>query len=355
MRRLSARGVSAGMVLGRTVTDTSGTTVCEAGRPLTPAALTAISIYGIDELFIQDARTDDAPVDPLIAPELEAEAAGALRQLVSESASADLADESLLEQAVRPVHRMVQSVCAISIGDLNTSPCRGGPGATSRLPARAAGLAAVLAARQGMGVDGVLAAALATLLMDAGHPRGAALPDGGPHPVSAGRQTHPQDGYLLLRESTLLATDVMRGVLEHHERPDGSGYPRSLKGKDISAVARTVAVADAYFTLISPGPDGPGVRRHEAVEYICAYAGEHFDPDIAALLARCVPIYPAGTMVRLNTGEMGVVIDPNPGHLGRPVVRVLYSDLGYEIANPTDVDLASPSERDRMVADTPEY
>jgi HD-GYP domain-containing protein (c-di-GMP phosphodiesterase class II) len=361
MRRLRTRSASPGMVLGRAVLDVSGNTVCAIGEAISQDVLRTLSVYGVDEVFIEDARTADASVGPLVAPELEAEAAQALRQVMDESKRLEVAPDSLLKQAVRPLEEMVRKFGPVPIGEANTSPVSSESDLPFRLPARAAGMAAYVALRWGLRETGAVTAAMSTLLMDVGYARlppamwAGAAGLAGDSQVTSDFQKHPAHSYLLLKDSAALPSDVLRAVLEHEERLNGSGYPRKLKGDSINKYARIAAVTGTYFALISCVRSKNAMRRHEAVEYILAYGGELFDPEVATLFARSVPAYPAGTMVRLNTGETGVVIDSKAGHIGRPIVRLMVDDLGYSMRQPRDVDLTAPAERDRMVADTPEF
>jgi HD-GYP domain-containing protein (c-di-GMP phosphodiesterase class II) len=359
MRRLSVASAAPGAVLGRGVSDAGGRSVCKAGDLLTSEALTRLSIYGVDELFVEDNRLADVPVEPMVSPELEARAAHALRQLISESDGAARLDNDLLAQAVQPAVEMAHHMRPVPLGDLNTAPCKSPAEAMSRLPARAAGLAACLAIMSGGNAQAAEAAAVATLLMDVGLLRLPArvlnFADGPDAALAHEYQKHPVHSYILLKDSPLITRAALTAVLEHHERVDGSGYPRNLKGGSISATGKVVAIAVTYFELISPRPGQQTLTRHEAIEFIMAYAGQLFDPDLVQVFARGIPAYPAGISVRLNTGESGIVVDANPGHVGRPVVRILANDRGQALPAPYDVDLAGSAERDRMVIDAPEY
>ena len=359
MRRLSSSNAVPGMVLGRTVFDSSGRAVCLEGEALDSGAVTRLSIYGIREVFIEDPRLQDIHVEPAVAPEIEAEAERALKELTAECYGEPHLDGTLLDQAVRPVSVMAQRMFPVLLGDPNTAPCTSPDEAHSRTPARAAGLAALLAAKCGMGPEGAETAGLAALLMDIGYIRIAADVPAGRVPGALvrakGMQKHPAHGYLLLKESLPARPGVAQAVLEHHERADGSGYPRALKGREMSRAGRVVAVVDAFFELVTPVPGIRPMLRHQAVEYLMAYGGQLFDPEVVDAFARNVPAYPAGVLVTLNTGESGVVADTGSGHVGRPVVRVLFNDMGYEVARPYDLDLADSKERDRMITGAPEY
>ena len=113
---------------------------------------------------------------------------------------------------------------------------------------------------------------------------------------------------------------------------------------EISFFARIIALADTYHALLSKRPHRAALKPHEAVEFIVAYSGESFDPELTQIFARRTPQYPAGLVVRLSTGEVGIVSNPNAGHIARPVVRICYED-GNAVQEPYDLNL---SERECM-------
>ncbi len=143
--------------------------------------------------------------------------------------------------------------------------------------------------------------------------------------------------------------EVIRAVLEHHERWDGSGYPQRLKGEEISPYARLIAIADTYYELVSRRPDRPAYMPHEAVEFILAYSGELFDPELVQMFARVVPLYPTGTTVELSTGELGIISNANLGHIGRPVVRICFDAKSRIVRRPYDINLAEAQYQRRLI------
>ena len=79
------------------------------------------------------------------------------------------------------------------------------------------------------------------------------------------------------------------------------------------------------------------------------------DPELVQLLTRQIPLYPTGVMVRLNTGEVGLVSDSNKGHIGRPTVRVCQGKDGSEEVDPYDLNLSHPEQQDRLITQVLEY
>ena len=148
---------------------------------------------------------------------------------------------------------------------------------------------------------------------------------------------HCELGYDILRKQPDLPAPSAHCALQHHEKYDGTGYPQQLKGQDIHDFGRLLAVPDVYDALTSNRVYRPAVLPHEALEFLFAHTGSHFDPQFVHLFAKCVNIYPNGLPVQLSTGAQGVIARANDGNLQRPVVLVL-EEQGREV-EPYEMDL----------------
>ena len=100
-------------------------------------------------------------------------------------------------------------------------------------------------------------------------------------------KTHPQLGATIADRSRQLAPYIA-GILHHHERYDGTGYPKGLKGEDIPLEARILAVADAFSAMISDRPYSKALPREEALEEIKQGAGKQFDPHLAEVFCSAI-------------------------------------------------------------------
>jgi HD-GYP domain-containing protein (c-di-GMP phosphodiesterase class II) len=166
---------------------------------------------------------------------------------------------------------------------------------------------------------------------------------------------HPDFGARILEKHGNFDAEVIETIRQHHEHWDGSGYPDGLKGGEISAFARILAIVDTFYDLVSARSDRPPFMPHEAIEFIMAYSGEWFDPEMVRVFARQVPLYPTGVMVKLNSKEIGIISDGNAGHVGRPIIRLCFDRDGDPVKKPYDIDLSDPEYQDRMVLQVLEY
>ena len=138
-------------------------------------------------------------------------------------------------------------------------------------------------------------------------------------------------------------------IADHHERLDGSGYPQGKKGEALHPLCRVMSVAVAYLDLITR-PRRPTLP-HEAQEHLMAEAGEVYDLKAVQALRRVLPGYPTGTVVRLSTRRIGVVVHPGPASLNRPRVRLLGLAAGGDAAVPNPTEESESA--DEMVGQRP--
>jgi HD-GYP domain-containing protein (c-di-GMP phosphodiesterase class II) len=143
-------------------------------------------------------------------------------------------------------------------------------------------------------------------------------------------QTHPDAGVALLDSATI--SPLVRGVVrDHHERFDGSGYPRGLPGERLGEFARIAAVADVYDAITSQRPYAPAEPPHVGVGVIADGEGTAFDPAVVRVFRRLVMPYPVGTEVALPDGGIGVVADVDPERPYAPLVRTEAGDVALDL------------------------
>jgi HD-GYP domain-containing protein (c-di-GMP phosphodiesterase class II) len=162
-------------------------------------------------------------------------------------------------------------------------------------------------------------------------------------------RTHPVRGHELLLEGQGADGDTLEVCLHHHERVDGTGYPHGLSGDAISLVARMGAVCDVYDAITSNRPYKAGWDPAESIARMASWKG-HFDETVFSAFVRSLGIYPVGSLVRLESGRLAVVLEQNPQALVSPVVRVFFSTQQQLHLAPSRLDLSRPRCQDRIVA-----
>jgi putative nucleotidyltransferase with HDIG domain len=151
---------------------------------------------------------------------------------------------------------------------------------------------------------------------------------------------HPTIGVEIIGSSSELSQATLDAVGQHHERLDGSGYPRGLKDADIAPAARMVALTDVYDAMTSERPYHPAFAPPEAMRWIFQHSGELFDPQVVRTFIASIGLFPVGSLVRLSTGERAVVADVNPQAIRRPMVLVVADASGAARSGPARLDLS---------------
>jgi len=121
---------------------------------------------------------------------------------------------------------------------------------------------------------------------------------------------------------------------QHHENFDGTGYPQGISAEDIHLYARIAAIADLYDAITSDRPYRPAMLPHEAYEVVLGSRGTKLDPKITDIFLENVALFPVGTMVLLDTGDVGVVTKVYPKLQARPIVQLIFDKKGQKISNP---------------------
>ncbi|MBW4083800.1 HD domain-containing phosphohydrolase [Paenibacillus sp. S150] len=153
-------------------------------------------------------------------------------------------------------------------------------------------------------------------------------------------QAHTEIGYRILKDEPNIPLLAAHCALQHHERIDGSGYPRGLKGPQIHEYAKWLGVADSYDAMTSNRIYKKAMLPHQAVEALYVGSGTLYEQKQLELFRDRVAIYPLGLTVKLSTGESGIVVKIDPAIPHRPVVRVLSGPEGEPVV-PFELDLGN--------------
>ncbi len=152
--------------------------------------------------------------------------------------------------------------------------------------------------------------------------------------------SHPRLGAELIRRWSPPFDGLVEAVLQHHEREQGQGFPQGVQGAAINPDAKILGLIDTYTGLTVPPSSRPRLRPHEAIREIVRSKHESFSSALIKALLSEISVFPPGTLVRLNTGEVGRVVAVNRNHPLRPRVEIVADGKGQRLATPKTTDLS---------------
>ena len=161
-------------------------------------------------------------------------------------------------------------------------------------------------------------------------------------------RSHPLRGVELLRTSDGAPTVALDVCLHHHERPDGKGYPHGLAGDAIGPYARMGAVCDVYDAITSNRPYKKGWDPAESIARMASWRHGQFDEAMFQAFVKSLGIYPTGSLVRMQSGRLAVVIEQHEGSMVTPKVRVFFSTVTNLPVSLEVLDLSQPGCSDRI-------
>ena len=163
-------------------------------------------------------------------------------------------------------------------------------------------------------------------------------------------KTHPSKGHRLLLTGRDVDPLILDVCLHHHEKTDGSGYPKGLKGDEISLFAKMGAVCDVYDAITSNRPYKSGWDPAESLRKMAEWTSGHFDAKVFQAFVKSMGIYPIGSLVKLTSGRLGVVVEQTGKSLTTPSVKVFFSTKSNLRIPPEVIDLSMPGVTEKIVS-----
>jgi putative nucleotidyltransferase with HDIG domain len=162
-------------------------------------------------------------------------------------------------------------------------------------------------------------------------------------------KTHPVEGHRLLVEGKTASATVLDVCLHHHEKVDGSGYPDRLPADRISLHAKMGAVCDVYDAITSNRPYKAGWDPAESIRKMTEWSKGHFDERVFQAFVKSIGIYPTGSLVKLTSGRLAVVVEQSEKSLLAPRVKAFFSTKSQVYIPPELIDLSRPGTTEKIV------
>lgn len=328
MRYLPLDEVKEGMLLARSIFGEDGRTLLARGTKLTKGYLEKLKAMNYSFLFVGD-RPEDLEVKGALSEQTFSQAVKAVRELFLRTAKKQNLDfKAVLDVVDFMVDEVTDQSVLYNIIDLCNHDHY-----TYLHSVNVGTIATIMGRNMGLSRKELKELATGALLHDIGKMciDNSILVKRGHLSYQEYEQmrTHAKYGYELIKGIPGLGLLSAHVAYQHHEREDGSGYPRALTGQQIHLYAKIVMVADSYDAMTS----GRSYRRmlwsHEAIAQLESEAPEKYDPKMVMLLAQSVALYPVGSVVLLNNLEVGLVTDVTRKHL--KIEYLTGDDRGKEV------------------------
>ncbi|SHG41990.1 HD-GYP domain-containing protein [Ornithinibacillus halophilus] len=346
MRLVSTKYIKPGAILGQTIFNENGVVLLQKGMYLSQNILHRLQRHGISYVYVVDKTTSDIQAKSVISDELRNTTTQTMRNIFTELNGSDVVKHSfildkqqgklasIVSQIVGEIQSHGESISMLAdifLSDdyilqhsLNVT-----------VYSLAIGQAMNLNANQlsELGIGALL------------HDIGKGLIDKNilnkPGKLTDEEfeimKTHTTMGYNILRKQQSISTVVAHCAYQHHERLNGSGYPRGIKGDQIHLYAKIIGVADVFDAVTSNRVYREAMLPNEGLEVLYAGAMDLFDKDMVEAFKNSIAIYPNGVSVQLSDNRIGVVVRQNKHLCDRPIIRILEDG---KRGTPYEIDLS---------------
>lgn len=346
MRLLSIGQVTPGMKLGKRIYNEEGLTLLAEGAELTASILRRLERLGVDMLYIQDQLTDDIVPPEMISDETKRQAIKQIRT-VYRSMMNDTMGRMSYPHLGYSFRKMTEEILndlgsredvLIMLGDIHTTDhylythsfnvC---------LYTLTLGMAA------GYSREDLFTLGMGAMLHDIGktriEPKVLLKPGKLSDDEFSEMKRHTELGYAILKDEPFVPLLAAHCAFQHHERLDGSGYPRGIRDGEIHDFAKWIAITDSYDAMTTNRVYRRGMLPHQAVDILYGGSCTQYDQRKLEIFRDKVALYPVGLTVKLSSGETGVVTSVPSKTPNRPIVRIIEDAEGGSV-QPYEVDLS---------------
>ncbi|WP_067727225.1 HD-GYP domain-containing protein [Oceanobacillus damuensis] len=349
MKLASTKSTKPGTILAQSIYNENGVVLLAKGMSLTTQIINRLLDQGITYIYIEDKHTKDIYPESIIPDKLRKEATETIKDTFRQIKKDGLMDNSyilnkkgkdlgnVVEQILREIQNNEKSLTLLSdifISDdyvfqhsLNVAIYSLAIGVEMKYPEKALleiGVGAILHDVGKIFIDS-----------DILH-KPERLTDEEFEII----KSHTQIGYDYLRKHSGIPAVVAHCAYQHHERLDGSGYPRGISEKDMLPYAKLIGIADVFDAVTSNRVYREAMLPHEGLEILYAGAMSLFDKEMVEAFKRSISVYPEGLSVELSDGRQGIVIRQNEQLCDRPVIRIV-KDNGLEVENVYELNLGN--------------
>lgn len=321
-----------GMILARPIFSATGELLLAAGVTLVERYLKRLHSLGIRRVYIHDSRFEEASNDDPIGDALRQEATASINKFFGalQARTGIALLESEYVNCLQAVDSIIDELCGKDLPVAAYTQLKSYDDYTYEHSVNTCALSIMLGQKAGMTKEDLRLLGLGALFHDIGKVDIPMELLNKPGPLSFDEfeimSSHPVKGYEAMHRLANIDPAVLTIALQHHEHPNGCGYPYGLHKTEIDDMARLVSVTDAFDALTSDRVYRKSIPNSLVLqEYISCRDGD-YDSYFVDLLKMIVPLYPPCSCVELSNGEKAVVLTVTNGNINRPVVMCLGTD-----------------------------
>ncbi|MFB4169323.1 HD-GYP domain-containing protein [Virgibacillus sp. JSM 102003] len=348
MRLVSTNSIEPGTTLGQTIYNDNGQVLIHRDLDLTQRVIRRLLNQGITYVYIKDELTDDIDIESPISEELRVEASNTIKETFSEMRQEGFMNNShILNKQEKKLTDIIQQIMDQMQSNSDTVSLLADIFVTDDYIFQHSINVTIYSIAIGieLGLSEKELSEIGT---------GAMLHDIGKVFIDQKILQKPEalntEEFQVIKEHTQLGFDFLRKQLDlpllvahcayqHHERLDGSGYPRGIKGDQMHKYAKLISVADVFDAVTSNRVYRDAKLPHEGLEVLYAGAINLFDKEMVEAFKKSVAVYPNGLTVKLSDGRNGIVSKQNRHLCDRPIIRI-FQENAKEV-EPYEIDLAS--------------
>ncbi|NPV92499.1 MAG: HD domain-containing protein [Firmicutes bacterium] len=344
MRFVAAEEMKPGMVIARSIYDDGFNLLLNSGISLSPGIIEKLQTMGLNGVYIRDGFIEKTEVGELLNDKIKAQALKAVKQSFQKAKIDSRVD---LREVAKIVGIILDEVLSSSKTLVELIDVRSKNNYYFSHSISVCTLSILTGITLGYNQLNLYDLGKGAFLHDIGMEN--FVNPGFKGPLSSKEMLgHPAKGFEILRSIPEISTLSAHIAFQHHERCDGSGFPRGIKGDGIHPYAAIAAVADAYDTMVNP-LDGKRLSPADALEKIILDCGRLYDSETTLAFIKHIAPYPIGSVIKLSTGELAVVIYNNKEFRTRPVVKVISDKFGkvlsqsfpeVDLSNQKDIEIA---------------
>ncbi len=340
MRRILLENITPGMKLAKPLYTAEGIVLLNAGIELSKRFVNRLKELQVTYIYVEDALTKDIDIPDVIGEKTRLEAVAAAKSLIEQVKVGKGVDAG---QAKKASNMLVDELCQNRSIMLNFIDMRTRNDYLFSHVVNVCVLSIMTGISLGLDELRLRDLGVGALLHDVGKIQ---LPEKILN--KPGRLTsiereeikkHPSLGFEILRKNPEISTLSAHCAFQHHERYDGTGYPRGLKQDEIHQFAYIVAIADLYDALTTDASYRRAMPVYEALAIIAKAGGASFDSELVKCFMENIAIFPIGTAVRLSNNQIGVVVDISREDKSKPVVRIIMDENRQQITKLQEIDL----------------